>query len=130
MSVLTPEQISDLPLREQYLFFVNTVVEHDEIWGLFDEDREGWILTHDGERERLPLWPTVHFAEACRSGDWLNCTPMPMEASQFVRETTDELIDMGRGLSVLYLDGEGGLDIEPEQLRKDLLLLMSRQEEA
>jgi len=124
MNTFTPEQLIDLPPREQYIAFVKLIVQQEEVWGLYDEDQSGWALSHDGERERLPLWPSVHLAEACRRGDWLNCTPLPMDVHVFVRETTDELIDAKRGLSVMYIEGQGGLDIEPEQLRKDLLTLM------
>ena len=124
MQNLDAEQLAAMSPQEQYLYFVHTVAETGEIWGLFDEDREGWMMTRDGdERELLPVWPTVFWAEACRKDAWLNGTPLPMTVATFVRETLDELIDMNRGLSVFYLESEGGLDIAPEQLRKDLLTL-------
>lgn len=122
---MSPEQLNPLSPREQYVLFVKTVARQGEIWGLYDEDREGWAMTHDGERERLPLWPNVQLAEAQRREQWLNCTPLPMEVELFIRETTDELIDTGRGLSILYNETEGGLDIEPTQLRQDLMLLLT-----
>ena len=124
MNTFTPEQLVSLPPLEQYVAFVKLIAQQQEIWGLYDEDQSGWALSHDGERERLPLWPEVNLAEACRQGDWLNCTPLPMDVHVFMRETTDELIDAKRGLSVMYIEGQGGLDIEPEQLRKDLLTLL------
>jgi len=124
MNTFTPEQLTQLPPREQYVAFVKLIAQQEEVWSLYDEDQEGWALSNDGERERLPLWPNVHLAEACRREDWLNCTPLPMDVHSFIRETTDELIDAGRGLSVMYLEGEGGLDIEPTQLRNDLLTLL------
>ena len=124
MQHLDPEQLAAMSPQEQYLYFVHTVAETGEIWGLYDEDLIGWFLTRDADdRELLPVWPTVQYAEACRKGAWLNGSPLPMSVATFVRETLDELIDMTRGLSVFYLEEEGGLDIAPQQLRKDLLTL-------
>jgi hypothetical protein len=125
MEHLTDEQVLALEPREQYLYFVHKVVGTGEVWGLFDEEKKGWAMTRDeAERELLPLWPTVIFAENCRQGPWLACTPLPMDVDVFVRETLDELIDQDRGLSLFYLEEDGGLDIAPEQLRQDLLTLL------
>ena len=129
MQHLNHEQVLALEPREQYLYFVHKVVATGEIWGLYDEEKSGWAMTrNEAGQELLPLWPTVVFAEEARREQWEACTPLPMDIEIFVRETLDELVDQGRGLSVFYLDEQGGLDIEPEQLRKDLLTLKQHQE--
>ena len=56
----------------------------------------------------MPIWPTAAFAEDARQEQWQSFTPLVMDLDIFIRETLDELIDQGRGLSVFYLDGQGG----------------------
>ncbi|MEM9987343.1 MAG: DUF2750 domain-containing protein [Bacteroidota bacterium] len=129
MEHLNADQVLALSPKEQYLYFVHKVVASKEVWGLYDEAREGWAMTkNEAGQERLPLWPTVNFAEECRKDRWQATSPLPMDVEIFVRETLDELIDQQRGLSIFYLEGQGGLDIEPEQLRKDLVTLLRHRE--
>ncbi len=129
MEHLNQEQVLALEPRDQYLYFVYKVVATGEIWGLHNDDMNGWAMTTtDGNKELLPIWPTAAFAEDARQEQWQSFTPLVMDLDIFIRETLDELIDQGRGLSVFYLDGQGGLDIEPEQLRKDVLTLKQHQE--
>ncbi len=68
---LRPEEIEKLfkkPGEKRYAYFIKTVADTEEVFGLADE--EGWLLLGDDDNEEgediLPLFPGAEFAERFR----------------------------------------------------------------
>jgi hypothetical protein len=71
MAQLRPEEIDKLfkkPGEKRYDYFIKTVADTEEVFGLADE--EGWLLLGDDDNEEsediLPLFPGAEFAERFR----------------------------------------------------------------
>lgn len=60
--------ISKLQGFERYRYFISTVCNFEEVWGLW---REGWALASDDNGATLfVFWPAKEFAAACAEGVW------------------------------------------------------------
>lgn len=72
---LTPKQIEEILAKKpekRYNYFIKTVVETEEIWGLADQD-DGWLMLEDDEdtnaSDVIAVFPQREFAEHfCKAG--------------------------------------------------------------
>ena len=70
MSQLYQKQVDEFLAKKpekRYNYFIKTVCEEEEVWGLADE--EGWLLLEDDEdnTEVLAVFPNPEFAEIFRT---------------------------------------------------------------
>lgn len=108
----TPEQ--------QYAFFLETVAQEGIVWGLYDEQAEGWAVSESPDQaERMVLWPSLPMAAAHNEGAWKHFVPQGIDLEAFVSEWIDELEEMERGVSLMF-DGESGLEVALPYLQRDL----------
>jgi len=70
--MLAQKQIEEILAKKpenRYKYFIKTVAEEEEVWGLADE--EGWLLLEDEEDDTdvLAVFPNPEFAEIFREKD-------------------------------------------------------------
>jgi hypothetical protein len=109
-----------LPAKERYSYFIQVLVDQEEIWGLRND--EGWVLGSDPERgDILPLWPHSAFAEACARGTWDDAKPAEIPLDDLL-ENLLPLLEEDRITVAAFpnLEGDSVL-IKPEELGRDLL---------
>ncbi|CAM3879564.1 DUF2750 domain-containing protein [Litorimonas haliclonae] len=109
---------------ERYNHFVKKVVDYEEVWGLFSD---GWATTQDDKNNKLvPLWPQQEYALLNATGDWIDFEPKAILLDEFLDMFVSELQASNYGLSVFYVDGVGGVDIEICQIITDLKAELSK----
>lgn len=60
--------ILSLSGEARYEYFVKTVADWGEVWGLY---KDGWALAASEVGEKVfPLWPAKEFAELCAVNEW------------------------------------------------------------
>lgn len=67
--MLTPKQIEEIYAKKpekRYKYFLQTIFEEEEVWGLADE--EGWLLLEDDEDDSdvIAVFPRAEFAQIFR----------------------------------------------------------------
>jgi hypothetical protein len=67
--MLTPKQIEEILAKKpekRYNYFIKTVVETEEVWGLAD-DTDGWLMLEDDEDDKasdvIAVFPSAEFAQ-------------------------------------------------------------------
>ncbi|MEO0896569.1 MAG: DUF2750 domain-containing protein [Bacteroidota bacterium] len=116
------EAYKSLSPEDLYQNFVENVAQMEAMWGLYDEKNDGWAMTvSEGEKERLVVWSDSALANSHASGGWKTYEMETMDLYGFVESGIQELKDAGRGISIMYLQGLGGLDVDLDYLKRDLL---------
>ncbi len=70
MNQLTQKDVAEILARKgekRYKYFLRTVLEEEEVWGLADE--EGWLMLEESEEadsDIFAVWPKAEFAEVFR----------------------------------------------------------------
>jgi hypothetical protein len=82
----------DGPTR--FSHFVKRVVDAEAAWGLWND---GWILLADDEGTQVfPLWPATEYAEAFRTGEWVDCVAEEIELERLLGELLPQLAAQGK----------------------------------
>jgi len=62
------EAVFLLSASERFKYFVKTVADYEEVWGLY---QNGWALSASDEGTTIfPFWPAEAFARACAVNEW------------------------------------------------------------
>ncbi|HBL25319.1 MAG TPA: DUF2750 domain-containing protein [Acidobacteria bacterium] len=83
------EAVLGLSGQERYGYFIERVVEREEVWGLQNE--EGWVLISFPEGDAFCLWPHADYARACTRGDWSDCAPEGISLDELIGELVPAL---------------------------------------
>lgn len=88
---LSQKQIEEILAKKpekRYNYFIKTVCEEEELWGLIDpEGEEGWLILEVDEdnTEALAVFPNAEFAELFRaSGDFEEFKVESLDLYEFV----------------------------------------------
>lgn len=113
--------------EKRYDYFLRTVVELEEVFGLTDD--EGWtLLGEDGDdTEILPVFPQAEFAERFRTAAGFDDNRVEViDLSEFI-EWLDDMQDKKMKLAVFPNLEFQSVVIEPERLRADLQTLLDKE---
>ncbi len=123
MSQLSQHQIEQISARSgvsRYNYFIKTVVEFEEVYGLADD--EGWVMLEDDVEncDVIPFFPNPEFAEVFRTAAKLEenrVEPLDlMEFMDWLDDFAEEKIKIG-----VFLNGElQGAIMDASRLKTDL----------
>ena len=86
--MLSKKEFDEILARKpesRYKYFIRTVAEEEEVWGLADE--EGWLMLEvDGEdQDALAVFPNPEFAEAFqKAGEFDEFQVEPLDLYEFM----------------------------------------------
>ncbi|GAA5497565.1 hypothetical protein Rhal01_03761 [Rubritalea halochordaticola] len=113
------EEVIKLPAPDRYQYFINTVVDWEEAWGLYDD---GWAMSASENGDRVfPLWPARAYAEACVEGEWSGYSAEVITLEDLLVGLLPQLVEDGVFPGVFFTPDQGSVDVKAEQLRNDLL---------
>lgn len=105
--------------EKKYKYFLDMVVESEQIWGL--KQKDNWITIKDLNNSiAMPLWPSYSMAKYCSENQWKAAIPESIDLFEFLEYW---LLGMKRdGCRVLVLgDSEGrGVSIDAVELKEEL----------
>lgn len=90
---LTPKQIEEILAKKpenRYKYFIKTVFEEEEVWGLTDD--EGWLMLEvEGEKQdALAVFPAAQFAEIFqKAGDFADMRVEALDLFEFMEWLDD-----------------------------------------
>jgi hypothetical protein len=120
------EAILELPAPRRYDHFIKKVVGWRKLWGLYDD---GWAMSETSEGEPvLPLWPEREYAQLCATDIWASYTPREIELEEFLNDVLPTLREEGIHPGAFYIPSGGSVDIDLDQLEKDLRAELSKYE--
>jgi len=99
------KQVFDLNNEEKYEYFIDTIMEHKEVWILRDE--EGCASLGTDEVMVLPVWPEEAYAKECISGEWSSYLTAAIALDVFVDRWLPGLMGDGIRLNLLWMNGKG-----------------------
>lgn len=118
------EAILALSGPRRYDYFIKTVAEHEEVWGLYND---GWALagTDDGI-EVFPVWPQKVYAEMCIEKGWGDNQAKAINLFEFIEDLIPELLEDGILPCIFYLPSDKGVIPTADQLLEDLKTELQR----
>lgn len=119
MSYSDVEEVFCLTEDRKYKYFLNKLVETEQICGL--KDKNGWITVNDSEGNTvMPVWPSWEFAKYCQENQWKETYIESIDLYEFLEYW---LLGMKRdGCRVLVLGdtGGGGISVEADKLKGEI----------
>jgi len=129
---MRPEEIDKIfkkPGEKRYDYFIKTVADSEEVYGLADE--EGWALMGDDEVEEdiIPLFPGAEFAERFRvENDFEEYGIGVVDVNELL-EWLDDMQKDGMQVAVFPDLNMSGAVIAPEHLKKDIMNELEKYDE-
>ncbi|REJ80616.1 MAG: DUF2750 domain-containing protein [Acidobacteria bacterium] len=110
--------VTSLSGIQRYHYFIKTVTDWGEAWGLYDD---GWALSASTKGERLfPLWPAAEYARLCASKQWAGFAPTAIALEDLLGTLLLKLDADQMSLSVSFRPNESGVVVPPATLARDL----------
>lgn len=103
---------------ERYGYFVEKVADHEEVWGLQNE--EGWVLIGFESGDAFCLWPDAAYAKACTVGDWADCTPEPISLEELIEELLPALQRDELRLAIFPTPAGEAVVVDPRDFQEHL----------
>ena len=104
---------------ERYEYFINKIVDWEEIWSI--QDSKGWgLMGDDSGNELVPIWPAEKYALACCTGYWKNGVPKKISLDDWLEQWTSGMSKDGRLCAVFPLATDKGIVTTPEKLENDI----------
>jgi hypothetical protein len=120
------EAILKLPAPQRYDHFIKKVVGWGKLWGLCED---GWAMSETDEGEPvLPLWPEREYAQLSATDIWASYAPREIELEEFLEDVLPSLREQGVHPGVFFVPDKGSIDIDIDQLEKDLREELSKYE--
>lgn len=120
-------EVMALSDAERYEYFLDSVTDQREVWGLAKSD--GWVLGADSEgHEILPVWPHPKYAEACALGDWQGATAQMIPLAAFMEKWLPGLAHDQRLLTIFPISPGKGPIVPPERLLAELQEELAKEE--
>ncbi len=114
------EKLFKKPGEKRYDYFIKTVADTEEVYGLMDD--EGWaLLGDDDDADILPIFPAAEFAEVFRlAADYEEYRVEAIDVTEFIEWLGD--MDEENLLVAVFPNIEyNGAVVSPEHLKNDLL---------
>jgi hypothetical protein len=112
--------VSKLKAPERYDYFVKRVADWGEAWTLQRE--RGWVAGVDDDGTiHVPLWSHPLFAEMCMKDEWSKGTVISLNLDDLLDNVLPQLERDKQRISVMPLAERGGVSVDPNRLREDLL---------
>ena len=99
------KQVLALNNEEKYEYFIDTILENEEVWILRDE--EGCASLETEDTMVLPVWPKEMYAKACVSGEWAGYQTASIGLDVFMDRWLPGLSEDGIRLNLLWANGKG-----------------------
>ena len=113
------ETVMQLDADDRYDYFVERIVESEEIWGL--SSGEGFVMfTADGD-ECLPVWPHPDFAAKLAVGDWADCVPQSILLKDWLEDWIPGMVEDGVSLAIFTDENEEGVVVSPADIEASIL---------
>lgn len=112
-------RILQTPSVERLSYFLHSLIETEEVWGVGDES--GWILKElsDGSSV-LPIWPHREFTTHLLVGDWEDQTSKAVSLEHFVYEVLAMLKKNDIPVEVFPIEGQEGEILSAQQMFETL----------
>lgn len=112
------EAVLQLDGAGRYAYFVKRVADWETAWGLW---QNGWTLVADDVgAAAFPLWPAREYAEACASGEWVNCEPAEITLEDLLETLLPQLEKDGVSVAIFPTPLNTGTVVVPASLADDL----------
>lgn len=112
------ESILALDGDARYKFFIKTVADWEEVWGLYSE---GWAMAGSGQGEKiLPFWPAREFAELCAKAEWSEYIPKSIDLEFFLSTVLVELEEADVLPGIFYTPDNKGTTPSLKKVISDL----------
>ena len=118
---LTPDLINTIEQyneQKRFKYFVDTVLESQQIWVLVDE--HGCMMLNTEDEDCVPVWPNKEFAQAWITDDWQNCKAEAISLSKWQNSWTNGLADDDLAIVVFPNQAEEGLVLFPDEFDFEL----------
>jgi hypothetical protein len=103
---------------ERYKSFLKTVVDWEEIWGLY---QYGWALAStDTGQKVFPLWPAKEYAELCSGQEWIGYESRKFSLEDLIGELLPSLKKDGVLPGIFYTPSDKGITPTVDKLLVDL----------
>lgn len=107
--------VVELPAESRYGYFLNKVVDWEELWSLHDES--GWALcSGTNSVELIPVWPARMFAEICSQGEWAGFVPRAIKLSDWIEKWTPGMMSDQRSVAIFPTPFNKGVMMDPVKL--------------
>jgi hypothetical protein len=108
----------------RYEEFVRVICESNEVWGLRSPEKNFWCIAesnHAHGRDVMPFWPDRASALRCAKDNWSKLVPDAIPLDRFVDRwlpgmASDEVL-----VGANWNEKLAGLEVEPDELRKELV---------
>ncbi|CAM4446991.1 DUF2750 domain-containing protein [Shewanella livingstonensis] len=104
--------------------FIESVRQHQVLWGLQDETGEGWVVCDSSEFEEtdvMPLWSSEAAARSHCTDEWADYNPVTITLTDFLEYWVSDLNDDGVLIGVNWEAEQECLEIDPIVLAKELV---------
>ena len=104
--------------------FIESVKEHQIVWGLQDETGEGWVVCDSSEYEDtdvMPLWSSEAAAKIHCTEEWSEYKAVSITLIDFLEYWVSDLNDDGVLVGVDWESDQECLEIDPIVLAKSLV---------
>ncbi|MBN8444729.1 MAG: DUF2750 domain-containing protein [Gammaproteobacteria bacterium] len=119
------KKVTKLDAEQRYDYFVNAVVDLEQIWILMDD--EGFVLvTAEGE-QCIPVWPHAELADLWIEGELAGCQSKAVDISTWLDKWTTGLNGDELSVAVFPHAEEPGVVISPTELSETLLEAMQEE---
>lgn len=101
MDQLTSTQlnaINQMSAEQRYDYFINTLLEQKEVWGL--AGNSGWLILPDEGEEHLPVWPQSQLAQDWAMEDFADCQPKAITLDDWLDKWLPGMIEDGLLIAV------------------------------
>lgn len=118
------DSILALPASQRYKYFIKTISDWQEVWGLY---KEGWALaaTECGNTV-FPLWPNKEFAEICAKNEWNGFIPKKFTIDELLDELLPNLKNDNVLPGIFYTPANKGVTPLIDELINDISLELEK----
>ena len=121
MDQLTSTQlnaINQMSAEQRYDYFINTLLEQKEVWGLASDS--GWLILPDDGEEHLPVWPQPQLAQAWAMGDFADCQPKAIALDDWLDKWLPGMIEDGLLIAVCPGSDNDSIIVAADELLDEL----------
>ncbi|MDB2385949.1 DUF2750 domain-containing protein [Shewanella sp.] len=104
--------------------FIKNVKQHQTLWGLQDENAEGWVVCDASEFEAtdvMPLWSNEAHAKIHCTDEWQDYQAVAITLTEFLEEWVSDLNDDGVLVGLDWVADQPCLEIDPIVLATSLV---------
>ncbi len=98
---------------ELFEYFLFSILETDEIWGLKEGGR--WLTRQIGEQETVPVWPYKRFAVDAATEYWQDYAPSADSLEHFIYNTLSYYAEQGIMLEIMPRGMGAGCLVHPQR---------------